>query len=95
MVATERGRTVRRSGSSASEDPRFITGAGHYVETSSCQGCSTRRCLRSPYAHATDQQHRHDAAPRRCRASSPCYTGKDIELLPALPCAWPAAGVDE
>jgi aerobic carbon-monoxide dehydrogenase large subunit len=49
--------------------------------------------LRSPYAHARIRSIDTEAA-----AAAPgvvaVYTGKDFEHLPALPCAWQAAGVE-
>ena len=48
------GARVRRK-----EDPRLITGSSMYVDDLQLTGMAHLVLLRSPYAHATDQEHRH------------------------------------
>jgi aerobic carbon-monoxide dehydrogenase large subunit len=75
------------------EDARLITGAARYLDDLTLQGMVHAAILRSPYAHARIRSIDTEAA-----AAAPgvvaVYTGKDFEHLPALPCAWQAAGVE-
>ena len=73
------------------EDPRFITGAGSYLDDVKLSNVAHAAILRSPYAHARIRGIDTTAA-----AASPgvlaIFTGQDFKDLPALPCAWPAGG---
>jgi aerobic carbon-monoxide dehydrogenase large subunit len=75
------------------EDPRLITGAAKYIDDLQVPGMAYVTILRSPHAHA-----RINGIDTSRAAAYPgvvaVYTGKDFEQLPALPCAWQAAGVD-
>jgi aerobic carbon-monoxide dehydrogenase large subunit len=75
------------------EDARLITGAAKYLDDLKLPGMVHAAILRSPYAHARIRSIDTTAA-----AAAPgvvaVYTGKDFEQLPALPCAWQAAGVE-
>jgi carbon-monoxide dehydrogenase large subunit len=75
------------------EDARLITGAARYLDDLKLPGMAHAAILRSPYAHARIRSIDTTAA-----AAAPgvvaVYTGKDFEHLPALPCAWQAAGVE-
>jgi carbon-monoxide dehydrogenase large subunit len=86
MVAQGIGTPLKRK-----EDPRFITGTGSYLDDIRLAGMTHAAILRSPYAHARIVSISTDAA-----AAMPgvlaVWTGRDLEDLPALPCAWPAGG---
>jgi len=74
------------------EDPRFITGAGNFLDDIRLSGMTYASILRSPYAHA-----RIGAIDVSAAASMPgvvaVFTGKDLEAdLNPLPCAWAAGG---
>jgi carbon-monoxide dehydrogenase large subunit len=75
------------------EDPRLVTGAAKYLDDLALPGMAFVAVLRSPFAHARIGAVRTDKA-----AAHPgvidIFTGKDFEHLPALPCAWQAAGVE-
>src|SRR5947207_15469678 len=75
------------------EDPRLITGAAKYIDDLKRPGMAYVSILRSPHAHA-----RINGIDTTRAAAHPgvvaVYTGKDFAELPALPCAWQAAGVD-
>jgi hypothetical protein len=53
------------------EDKRFITGQGRYVDDMVVPGMKHAAFVRSPHAHAEDQEDRRPRR-RRCRAWSPC-----------------------
>ncbi|MGH9176780.1 MAG: xanthine dehydrogenase family protein molybdopterin-binding subunit, partial [Vicinamibacterales bacterium] len=92
MVATEQRQKLIGQRMKRKEDPRFITGAGRYVEDIVLPRMLHAAILRPPYAHAKINSISTSRA-----ASMPgvvaVYTGHDIEL-PGLPYAWQAAGVD-
>jgi aerobic carbon-monoxide dehydrogenase large subunit len=75
------------------EDPRLITGAAKYIDDLKLPGMAYVAIVRSPHAHA-----RINGIDTSKAAAHPgvvgVYTGKDFEHLPALPCAWQAAGVE-
>src|SRR5438067_12573040 len=75
------------------EDPRLITGAAKYLDDLKLPRMAHVAILRSPYAHARIGSIRTEAA-----AASPgviaVFTGKDLEHLNPLPCAWQAAGTE-
>ncbi len=72
------------------EDPRFITGAGRYLDDIKLPGMAHMAILRSPYAHANIgaiETAAADAMPGVIAV----FTGADIPYNP-LPMAWPAGG---
>ncbi len=75
------------------EDPRLITGAARFLDDVRLTGLTHVAVLRSPYAHARIRGIDTSAA-----AAAPgvlgVYTGKDLEHLNPLPCAWQAGGVE-
>ncbi len=79
------GKRVKRT-----EDPRFITGEGRYLDDIKLQSMTHMAILRSPYAHANIRSIDTSAA-----ATMPgviaVFTGADIPYNP-LPMAWPAGG---
>jgi carbon-monoxide dehydrogenase large subunit len=72
------------------EDPRFITGAGNYLDDIKLPSMAHMSILRSPYAHANIRSIDTSAA-----ATMPgvvaVIVGADIPYNP-LPMAWPAGG---
>lgn len=74
------------------EDPRFITGAGNYLDDIKLPGMTHAVVVRSPYAHARIT--RIDTA---AAAAMPgvvaVYTGADMEAVNPLPLAWAPGGV--
>jgi carbon-monoxide dehydrogenase large subunit len=86
-MATEvLGEAIKRK-----EDPRFLTGAGNYVDDIKLPGLTYAAILRSPYAHATIKGIDTSAA-----AAMPgvvgVWTGADFMDYNVLPFAWPAGG---
>jgi carbon-monoxide dehydrogenase large subunit len=75
------------------EDPRFITGAGRFLDDIKLPGLTHAVVLRSPYAHARIRTIDTTAA-----AALPgvvaIFTGKDLADVNPLPCAWAAGGVE-
>lgn len=74
------------------EDPRFITGEGHYLDDINLPGTTYAAVLRSPYAHARIRSIDTSAA-KAMPGVLAVWTGKDLESINPLPCAWPAGGV--
>jgi len=72
------------------EDPRFITGKGRYLDDIKLTGMVHMAILRSPYAHANIRSIDTSAAMRRPGVIA-VFTGADIPYNP-LPMAWPAGG---
>ncbi len=72
------------------EDPRFITGAGRYLDDIKLPGMAHMAILRSPYAHANIGAI-ETAAARAMPGVIAVLTGADIPYNP-LPMAWPAGG---
>ena len=72
------------------EDPRFITGAGRYLDDIKLPGMARMAILRSPYAHANIRSIDTTAA-KAMPGVLAVYTGADIPYNP-LPMAWPAGG---
>jgi carbon-monoxide dehydrogenase large subunit len=75
------------------EDAPLLTGAAKFIDDLKIPGMAHVAIFRSPYAHA------RIAGIDVSRATSApgviaVYTGKDLEHLPALPCAWQAGGVE-
>jgi carbon-monoxide dehydrogenase large subunit len=75
------------------EDPRLITGAAKYIDDLKLPGMAYVAILRSPHAHARINGIDTTRAAALPGVVAVC-TGKDFEHLPALPCAWQAAGVE-
>jgi carbon-monoxide dehydrogenase large subunit len=86
-VATPFGAPLKRR-----EDPRFITGAGSYLDDIKLPGMTYAAVVRSPYAHARIRSIDTTEA-----AAMPgvlaVFTGKEMESINPLPCAWAAGGV--
>src|SRR6478736_214784 len=82
---TPLGKPIKRT-----EDPRFITGEGNYLDDIKLASMTHLAILRSPYAHANIRSIDTSRA-----ASMPgviaVFTGADIPYNP-LPMAWPAGG---
>jgi carbon-monoxide dehydrogenase large subunit len=75
------------------EDPRLITGVARYLDDVQLPGMTHVAILRSPYAHARIRGIETDAA-RGAPGVLGVFTGKDLEHLNPLPCAWQAGGVE-
>jgi carbon-monoxide dehydrogenase large subunit len=70
------------------EDPRLITGQGHYVDDLQLPGLLYMALLRSPHAHARIKSIKTDAA-RSSAGVAAVYTGADLEgKIGTLPCGW-------
>ena len=72
------------------EDPRFITGAGNYVDDIKLASMAHMAILRSPYAHANIRSI-DTAAARAMPGVVAVFVGADIPYNP-MPMAWPAGG---
>jgi carbon-monoxide dehydrogenase large subunit len=79
------GKRVKRT-----EDPRFITGKGRYLDDIKLQSMTHIAVLRSPYAHANIRSIDTSAAAKMPGVIA-VFTGADIPYNP-LPMAWPAGG---
>jgi aerobic carbon-monoxide dehydrogenase large subunit len=79
------GKRVKRT-----EDPRFITGKGRYLDDIKLQSMTHIAVLRSPYAHANIRSIDTSAAAQMPGVIA-VFTGADIPYNP-LPMAWPAGG---
>ena len=79
------GKRVKRT-----EDPRFITGKGRYLDDIKLQSMTHIAVLRSPYAHANIRSIDTSAATKMPGVIA-AFTGADIPYNP-LPMAWPAGG---
>jgi carbon-monoxide dehydrogenase large subunit len=85
MAVDMLGSPVKRT-----EDPRFITGKGRYLDDIKLQNMAHMAILRSPYAHANVRSIDASAA-KRMPGVITVITGADIPYNP-LPMAWPAGG---
>jgi carbon-monoxide dehydrogenase large subunit len=85
MAVDVLGTPVKRT-----EDPRFITGKGRYLDDIKLTGMVHMAILRSPYAHANIRSIDTSAARERPGVIA-VFTGADIPYNP-LPMAWPAGG---
>jgi len=85
MAVDVLGASVKRT-----EDPRFITGKGRYLDDIKLTGMVHMAILRSPYAHANIRSIDTTAAKGRPGVIA-VFTGADIPYNP-LPMAWPAGG---
>ncbi|MFL5676996.1 MAG: xanthine dehydrogenase family protein molybdopterin-binding subunit, partial [Chloroflexota bacterium] len=72
------------------EDPRFITGAGNYVDDIKLASMAHMAILRSPYAHANIRSIDTSAA-KAMPGVLAVFVGADIPYNP-MPMAWPAGG---
>jgi len=72
------------------EDPKFITGAGNYLDDIKLASMTHAAILRSPYAHANIRSI-DTAAAQAMPGVLAVLTGGDIPYNP-LPMAWPAGG---
>ena len=72
------------------EDPRFITGAGNYVDDIKLASMAHMAILRSPYAHANIRSVDTTAA-KAMPGVVAVFVGADIPYNP-MPMAWPAGG---
>ena len=82
---TPLGQPIKRT-----EDPRFITGKGRYLDDIKLQSMTHMAILRSPYAHANIRS--IDTSPAKSMPGViAVFTGADIPYNP-LPMAWPAGG---
>ncbi|HET9520355.1 MAG TPA: xanthine dehydrogenase family protein molybdopterin-binding subunit [Candidatus Limnocylindrales bacterium] len=85
MAVDVLGTSVKRT-----EDPRFITGQGRYLDDIKLQGMVHMSILRSPYAHAKIRSIDTTAA-KTMPGVLAVIVGADIPYNP-LPMAWPAGG---
>jgi carbon-monoxide dehydrogenase large subunit len=79
------GKPIKRT-----EDPRFITGEGRYLDDIKLQSMTHMAILRSPYAHAKIRSIDTSMA-RSMPGVVAVFVGADIPYNP-LPMAWPAGG---
>ena len=79
------GQRIKRT-----EDPKFITGNGRYLDDITLAGLTHVAILRSPYAHANIRSVDTSAA-KGMPGVIAVFTGADIPYNP-LPFAWPAGG---
>jgi carbon-monoxide dehydrogenase large subunit len=85
MAVDVLGTSVKRT-----EDPRFISGKGRYLDDIKLTGMVHMSILRSPYAHAKIRSIDTSAA-KTMPGVLAVFTGADIPYNP-LPMAWPAGG---
>jgi carbon-monoxide dehydrogenase large subunit len=69
------------------EDPRFITGAGHYTDDLKLAGMTYAAFVRSPHSHARVRKIDVSAA-RAFPGVVAVFTGKDMVGVNSLPCGW-------
>jgi aerobic carbon-monoxide dehydrogenase large subunit len=84
-ATTPLGQPIKRT-----EDPRFITGKGRYLDDIKLQSMTHLAILRSPYAHANIRSIDTSAA-KSMPGVHAVFVGADIPYNP-LPMAWPAGG---
>ncbi len=85
MATDVLGTPVKRT-----EDPKFITGKGRYLDDIKLQGMVHMSILRSPYAHANIKSIDTSKA-KTMPGVIAVFVGADIPYNP-LPMAWPAGG---
>jgi carbon-monoxide dehydrogenase large subunit len=69
------------------EDPRFITGKGHYTDDLKLAGMTYAAFVRSPHAHARIKS--IDVSRARAHPGVVAvFTGKDMTGVNSLPCGW-------
>jgi carbon-monoxide dehydrogenase large subunit len=82
-VSSPFGSSVKRR-----EDPRLMTGGGHFTDDIRLPGLLSLKILRSPHAHARIKSIDTSAA-RAMPGVVAVYTGADlVDLLAPVPCAW-------
>src|SRR6266542_3052071 len=69
------------------EDPRFITGKGHYTDDLRLPGMTYSVFVRSPHAHAKIRKIDTVAALKQPGVVA-VFTGKDMTGVNSLPCGW-------
>src|SRR6186997_3157156 len=84
-TTTPLGKAIKRT-----EDPRFITGEGRFLDDIKLQSMTHMAILRSPYAHANIRSVDTTGA-KSMPGVIAVFTGEDIPYNP-LPMAWPAGG---
>jgi carbon-monoxide dehydrogenase large subunit len=76
------GKSIKRT-----EDPRFITGRGNYVDDVKLAGMTYAAFVRSPHAHARIKS--IDVALAKSQPGVVAvFTGKDMTGVNSLPCGW-------
>ncbi len=76
------GKSIKRT-----EDPRFITGRGNYVDDVKLAGMTYAAFVRSPHAHARIKS--IDVAAAKSQPGVVAvFTGKDMTGVNSLPCGW-------
>jgi carbon-monoxide dehydrogenase large subunit len=90
MEAPEKlvGKSIRRR-----EDPKLMTGDGHFLDDIKLPGLAHAAVLRSPVAHAKIRSIDTSRATMMPGVIG-VFTGEDLADVNPLPCAWQAAGVD-
>jgi carbon-monoxide dehydrogenase large subunit len=76
------GKSIKRR-----EDPRFITGRGHYTDDLKLEGLTYAAFVRSPHAHARIRAIDTTAAKAHPGVVA-VFTGKDMTGVNSLPCGW-------
>src|SRR5256884_9006291 len=76
------GKSIKRR-----EDPRFITGRGHYTDDLKLDGLTYAAFVRSPHAHARIRAI-DTAAAKAHPGVVAIFTGKDMTGVNSLPCGW-------
>src|SRR5438477_12347044 len=76
------GKSIKRR-----EDPRFITGRGHYTDDLKLEGLTYAAFVRSPHAHARIRAI-DTAAAKAHPGVVAIFTGKDLTGVNSLPCGW-------
>jgi carbon-monoxide dehydrogenase large subunit len=87
------GQTVLGQSVKRREDPRLVSGRGNFLDDVKLPGMLHAAVLRSQYAHATIKQVHVEAA-RQVPGVVGVFTAADFADLNPLPCAMPAAGVE-
>src|SRR5947208_13325471 len=81
------GKSIKRR-----EDPRFITGKGHYTDDLKLAGMTYAAFVRSPHAHAKIRK--IDVAKASAHPGAVAiFTGKDMTGVNSLPCGWLLPGL--
>ena len=76
------GKSIKRT-----EDPRFITGRGNYVDDLKLTGMTYAAFVRSPHAHARIKA--IDVSQAKAHPGVVAvFTGKDMTGVNSLPCGW-------
>ncbi len=86
-MATVLGSSIKRR-----EDPRLITGQAQYIDDIKLPGMLHAAILRSAFGHAKIKSINTEKA-KKLPGVVAVFTGQDFKDVPAMPCAWQAAGV--